>query len=187
MAYPQVLQVLQVSHETVNLMVWFLPVPMLGMVCLGTGMVSENLTCRLPMRNPKGYMQRQEALQIMGPWWLESAADVGLPIPGMTAGPELGGGVYADKNAMPGWGGGIEIVSVEPGVSTCGDMPTGGPRGMKPGGRTGEMIGGKHLKNTFSPSTLRGYSWCRWQWRASVVSMTRLVDGRERISCVFST
>ena len=55
---------------------------------------------------------------------------------GKTAGPELGDGAYADKNAIPEPGGGIGIgiVSVEAGVSTHSNAPTGGPRGVKPGG-----------------------------------------------------
>ena len=52
MVYPQVLQVPWVSHDTVNLMVQFLPIPMPGTVCSGTGTVSENPTHGLPMQNP---------------------------------------------------------------------------------------------------------------------------------------
>ena len=49
---------------------------------------------------------------------------------------ELGDGAYADENPMPGPGGGIGIgiVSVEAGVSTRGNAPTGGPRGVNPRG-----------------------------------------------------
>ena len=52
MVYLWVLQVPRVSHDTVNLMVQFLPVPGTGTVCSGTGTVSKNLTHGLPMRNP---------------------------------------------------------------------------------------------------------------------------------------
>ena len=75
---------------------------------------------------------------------MESEVDVGLLIPGLpnpdTSGriarPEVGDGAYADENPMPGPGGGIGIgiVSVEAGVSTRGKAPTGGPRGVNPGG-----------------------------------------------------
>ena len=74
---------------------------------------------------------------------VESEVDVGLLIPGLpnpdTSGrmarPELGDGAYADENLMPSPGGGIgiEIVSVEAGVSTRGKAPMGGPRGVNPG------------------------------------------------------
>ena len=75
---------------------------------------------------------------------VESEVDVGFLIPGLPnpdtscrmARPELGDGAYADENAMPGPGGGIGIgiVSVEAGVSTSRNAPTGGPRGVSPGG-----------------------------------------------------
>ena len=52
MVYPWVLQVLRVSHDTVNLTVWFLPIPGTGTVCLGMGTVSENPTRGLPVQNP---------------------------------------------------------------------------------------------------------------------------------------
>ena len=70
---------------------------------------------------------------------VESEVGVGFLIPytsGRMAIPELGDGAYADENPMPGPGGGIGIgiVSVEAGVSTCGNAPTGGSRGVNPRG-----------------------------------------------------
>src|ERR1700759_2008261 len=50
---PQVPMVPQVSYDTMLIVVRYVPIPTTSAVFTGSGTVWENLTCRLPVLNPK--------------------------------------------------------------------------------------------------------------------------------------
>ena len=50
---PQVSGIPQVSSDTMQIMVWYVPVSVMGRMFAGMGMVWEIPTCSIPMPNPK--------------------------------------------------------------------------------------------------------------------------------------